>query len=81
LALADAGCAVLVVSEELDELFEICDRLHVIAKGRLSPSIAREQASVERIGEWMSGLWPQAGNADEGAKANEAASGGHHAQA
>jgi simple sugar transport system ATP-binding protein len=81
LALADAGCAVLVVSEELDELFEICDRLHVIAKGRLSPSIARAQANVERIGEWMSGLWPQAGNADEGAKANAAASRGHHAQA
>jgi ABC-type uncharacterized transport system ATPase subunit len=71
LALADAGCAVLVVSEELDELFEICDRLHVIAKGRLSPGIARAQASVERIGEWMSGLWPEAG---------EAAAEGHHAQ-
>ena len=41
LALRDAGCAVLVVSEELDELFEISDRLHVIAKGRLSPSIDR----------------------------------------
>ena len=58
LALRDAGCAVLVVSEELDELFEICDRLHVIAKGRLSPSVMRAQATVERIGEWMSGLWP-----------------------
>lgn len=57
LALRDAGCAVLVVSEELEELFEICDRLHVIAKGRLSPSVSREQATVERIGEWMSGLW------------------------
>jgi simple sugar transport system ATP-binding protein len=57
LALRDAGCAVLVVSEELEELFEICDRLHVIAKGRLSPSLDRAQASVERIGEWMSGLW------------------------
>jgi ABC-type uncharacterized transport system ATPase subunit len=40
LALRDAGCAVLVVSEELDELFELCDRLHVIAKGHLSPSVA-----------------------------------------
>ncbi|ACB35715.1 ABC transporter-related protein [Leptothrix cholodnii SP-6] len=59
LALRDAGCAVLVVSEELDELFEICDRLVVIAQGRLSPSIATAQASVERIGEWMSGLWPE----------------------
>ena len=57
LALRDAGCAVLVVSEELDELFEVCDRLHVIAKGRLSPAIARRDATVERIGEWMSGLW------------------------
>ncbi|MDI3511674.1 MAG: ral nucleoside transport system ATP-binding protein, partial [Betaproteobacteria bacterium] len=57
LALRDAGCAVLVVSEELDELFEISDRLHVIAKGRLSPSLDRADATVERIGEWMSGLW------------------------
>jgi simple sugar transport system ATP-binding protein len=57
LALRDAGCAVLVVSEELEELFEICDRLHVIAKGRLSPSLDRADATVERIGEWMSGLW------------------------
>ena len=60
LALRDAGCAVLVVSEELDELFEICDRLHVIAKGRLSPSVPRAQATVARIGAWMSGLWEDA---------------------
>jgi general nucleoside transport system ATP-binding protein len=57
LALRDAGCAVLVVSEELDELFEISDRLYVIAKGRLSPSLDRADATIERIGEWMSGLW------------------------
>ncbi|WP_309683349.1 ABC transporter ATP-binding protein [Polaromonas sp.] len=57
LKLRDAGCAVLVVSEELDELFEISDRLHVIAKGRLSPSMDRAQATVTKIGEWMSGLW------------------------
>jgi simple sugar transport system ATP-binding protein len=57
LALRDAGCAVLVVSEELDELFEITDRLYVIARGRLSPSIATSTATPERIGQWMSGLW------------------------
>jgi simple sugar transport system ATP-binding protein len=57
LALRDAGCAVLVVSEELDELFEICDRLYVMANGKLSPSIDRKRASVAQIGEWMSGLW------------------------
>jgi simple sugar transport system ATP-binding protein len=67
LALRDAGCAVLVVSEELEELFEISDRLHVMAKGRLSPSMPRSEATVERLGEWMSGLWPDAAAAKEGA--------------
>ena len=57
LALRDAGCAVLVVSEELEELMALSDRLHVIANGRLSPALSREQAYVSLIGEWMSGLW------------------------
>ena len=57
LALRDAGCAVLVLSEELDELFDLSDRLHVMAKGHVSPSIDRADATVERMGEWMSGLW------------------------
>ena len=76
LALRDAGCAVLVVSEELDELFEISDRLYVIAKGRLSPSVDRAAATVPRIGEWMSGLW-NAPNASAGTTPKEAT----HAQA
>ncbi|MDZ4360036.1 MAG: ATP-binding cassette domain-containing protein, partial [Variovorax sp.] len=91
LALRDAGCAVLVVSEELDELFEICDRLYVIAKGRLSPSIDRAQATVPQIGEWMSGLWDntsghpepldelRTGSARTGLAGT--ATGGHHVQA
>ena len=58
-ALRDAGCALLVVSEELDELFEISDRLVVIANGRLSPPIKRSQATVDLIGQWMSGLWDE----------------------
>ena len=57
LKLRDAGCALLVVSEELDELFEISDRLVVMAKGRLSPALPVGEATVEKIGEWMSGLW------------------------
>ena len=72
LALRDAGCAVLVVSEELDELFEISDRLVVIAQGRLSPSVATKDATVEMIGEWMSGLWT-------GAAQTVAAKGAAHA--
>jgi general nucleoside transport system ATP-binding protein len=57
LQLAEQGCAVLVVSEELDELFEICDRLYVMAKGQLSPTLARADATTELVGQWMSGLW------------------------
>ena len=49
----------LVISEELDELFEICDQLYVMAKGQLSPMLARAQASTELVGQWMSGLWDQ----------------------
>ncbi|NBX55968.1 MAG: ABC transporter ATP-binding protein [Betaproteobacteria bacterium] len=63
-ALRDAGCAVLLVSEELDELFEICDALHVMAQGRLSPRIDRDQADVAMMGSWMSGLWPQSTQAE-----------------
>jgi simple sugar transport system ATP-binding protein len=59
LALRDAGCALLVVSEELDELFDISDRLLVMAKGKISPSLDVGEASVAQVGQWMSGLWPQ----------------------
>jgi simple sugar transport system ATP-binding protein len=64
LALRDAGCALLVVSEELDELFQISDRLLVIAQGRISPAIATRDASIERIGQWMSGLWEASKESD-----------------
>lgn len=68
LALKATGCAILVVSEELDELFSLCDRLHVIAQGRLSPSIAVEDATREQIGLWMSGLWQDGDAADRRAE-------------
>ena len=55
LDLRDAGVAILVVSEELDELFEICDRLAVIAQGRLSEAKPVRQTNVEEIGMLMSG--------------------------
>jgi general nucleoside transport system ATP-binding protein len=63
LSLRDAGCAVLLVSEELDELFEVTDRLYVMARGRLSPSIPTPSATMQQVGEWMSGLWAPAAEA------------------
>ena len=58
--LRTAGTAILVISEELDELFEICDRIAVIANGRLSPTKRTADTNVEEIGVWMSGMWPGA---------------------
>jgi general nucleoside transport system ATP-binding protein len=52
-----AGCGVLLVSEDLDELLKLSDRVQVIAKGKLSPSLEAAQATREQIGLWMSGLW------------------------
>jgi simple sugar transport system ATP-binding protein len=54
--LAGRGVAVLVVSEDLDELLEICDRLAVIAQGRLSPPRSIRETSAEEIGQLMAGV-------------------------
>ena len=55
--LRTAGVAVLVISEELDELFAICDRLAVLAGGRLSVSAPTAQLAAETVGEWMTGAF------------------------
>lgn len=55
--LRNQGVAVLVVSEELDELFEICDRIAVMAKGHVSPTKMTSETNIEEIGLWMSGLF------------------------
>jgi simple sugar transport system ATP-binding protein len=60
--MADRGCAVLVVSEDLEELFELCSALVVMAQGRLSPRVpvglAGDDAGVDlaQIGRWMGGV-------------------------
>ena len=58
-ALCDAGGAALIVSEDLEELFELCSDLVVIARGRLSPRIAVRDANPALIGQWMSGLFAE----------------------
>jgi simple sugar transport system ATP-binding protein len=55
--LRNEGTAILVVSEELDELFEICDRIAVISKGNLSTCRRTQDTDVNEIGLAMTGLW------------------------
>ena len=61
--LRNEGTAVLVISEELEELFEISDRIAVIANGKLSPPKKLADTNIDEIGVWMSGMWPGAENA------------------
>jgi simple sugar transport system ATP-binding protein len=57
LDLSARGVAILVISEELEELFDICDRIAVLAGGRLSPVRATGSTNAEEIGRWMAGLF------------------------
>jgi simple sugar transport system ATP-binding protein len=53
--LSRAGAAALVISEELEELLEICDRIAVLHAGRLTPARRREDTSIESLGLALSG--------------------------
>ncbi|MFT3735444.1 MAG: ABC transporter ATP-binding protein [Rhodocyclaceae bacterium] len=53
--LSRSGVGVLVISEELDELFEISDRIAVIAGGRLSKAVLKATTDAEGIGLLMAG--------------------------
>ncbi len=51
----ERGAAVLLISEDLDEVMRLSDVIHVIYEGRLSPGFARGEASAADLGVWMSG--------------------------
>jgi simple sugar transport system ATP-binding protein len=53
--LAARGAAVLVISQDLDELAEIADRMAVMFAGRLSPAISAAEADRETLGLLMGG--------------------------
>jgi simple sugar transport system ATP-binding protein len=55
ITLRDKGVGILIISEELEELFEVADRLQVLFRGRLSPSLDRAEADTARIGDYMTG--------------------------
>jgi simple sugar transport system ATP-binding protein len=49
------GAAVLLISEDLDELMSIADRIHVIYRGRLTPAVSPKDTDIASIGLAMSG--------------------------
>ena len=55
IAARDAGAAVLLVSEDLDELLALADVVHVMSAGRLSRPFPRGTASAAELGLLMGG--------------------------
>jgi simple sugar transport system ATP-binding protein len=53
--LARGQAAVLVISQDLDEIFEMADRIAVISRGELSQSYATSEIDLEQIGLLMAG--------------------------
>ncbi|UWR67678.1 ABC transporter ATP-binding protein [Phaeobacter inhibens] len=49
------GAVVLLISEDLDEIMQLSDVIHVISEGRLSPGFARGSKQPEELGAWMAG--------------------------
>ncbi len=54
-ACAEGGAAVLVMSEELDELFGLCDHLVVLRRGRIAARFEPPDFASERVGAAMVG--------------------------
>ena len=50
-----AGAAVLLLSEDIDELFSLCDRLGALCNGHLSPVLPKAEVTPEIMGHWMTG--------------------------
>jgi simple sugar transport system ATP-binding protein len=51
------GAAVLLISEDLDEVTALADRIQAVVKGRLSPVVDGDDADSQRIGLMMAGVW------------------------
>ena len=55
IAARDAGAAILLISEDLDEIMGLADVIRVMSDGRLSPEFARGSITATELGRWMAG--------------------------
>jgi len=54
----DEGCAVLLVSPELDEIMSLSDRIAVMYRGKIMDTLPADQATPEELGLLMAGVHP-----------------------
>lgn len=57
LELRDQGAAILLISEDIDELFLLADRMAAVCDGYLSPLVKTEETNIDQIGQWMAGTF------------------------
>jgi general nucleoside transport system ATP-binding protein len=55
MAARDAGAAVLLISEDLDEIIELADRIAVMSEGKIVYETAAEAVDVRSLGRYMGG--------------------------
>ncbi|WP_339670931.1 ABC transporter ATP-binding protein [Dasania marina] len=55
--LRDQGSSILVISEDIDELFTISDRMCALFHGQLSPIKPTAETTIEEVGSWMAGIF------------------------
>ena len=60
LAARAAGMGILLVSEDLDEVLGLSDRVQAMVKGRLSAPVPVEDLDARRLGRMMAGVWDEA---------------------
>jgi simple sugar transport system ATP-binding protein len=70
-ALRDAGCAVLLVSSELDEILALSDRVLVMNQGEITGELAMGECDETRIGLLMAGSNPASAGAAQQAPVAE----------
>ena len=51
----DRGAAIMLISEDLDELFDLSDRIAVLYEGRIAEIFDRADATLEKVGRLMAG--------------------------
>lgn len=52
---SEKGTAILLISEELDEIFQLADRIGVMCDGNMMAILDREEADYDTVGRLMSG--------------------------
>jgi simple sugar transport system ATP-binding protein len=61
IALRNEGCAILLVSVELDEIMSLSDRILVMNNGQMVGELAREEADEQQLGLMMAGIGAEDG--------------------